>query len=666
MNNLIIGLSERMLLVFGVLILSPLLSAKEEISFHLDAGSGHTCGIDTNSTITCWGDNNFGKSTPPSGTFLQVSTGKKHTCGVRTDNTVICWGDNKYEQSTPPSGIFLQVSAGRFHTCGIQIDNTVVCWGNKGEESYSEQDTPPTGKKNSVLYDYGQATPPAGKFSQITVGDVHGCGLQTDNKVVCWGGNTAPTTFAPSKEEYPQYWTNEGQATPPKGTFLQISAGRYHTCGIKTNNTVRCWGHNSEEQSYSPSDPFWDFHFEKFPSSERKYFRQIDAGMWHTCAIGVDEAVTCWGWMGFIYPSPPNSQCSCKNGGALSGCICTQPSFQKGTFSHVISGRMYACGIKMDNTLSCWGRVNERKEQLAHPLAAVPPPCFKVKSDNAHTITPLSYGFLYGIYGQTTKDSQFFTLDTRTLEIQLIEEIYEGSNFQALDFHPLTDQLYVVSGNSGNKRGYLYQFVHNKKPPVNELNKISKTGFNNIKGISFHPNATLWGWAQGEGLFKIENDDNNEPDIKAIELVLTYTGEIQIKDITWNEAGTTLYVVENLYEEEIQKSDGQKTPIKAKGVRLWTYSQSGEISTVCDNHLNSLGEEIEAMTTLPSDNDTLLVHFGGHENLMFGVIDIPSCQIVQKEILTNYYAIEREPKDNYLGVRSYNNVKSLAWIACQP
>ncbi|MBV9791136.1 MAG: hypothetical protein JOZ51_23270, partial [Chloroflexi bacterium] len=47
------------------------------------------------------GSNSYGQSTPPSGTFTQVSTGYLHSCGLRTDSTIICWGDNSYYQVDP-------------------------------------------------------------------------------------------------------------------------------------------------------------------------------------------------------------------------------------------------------------------------------------------------------------------------------------------------------------------------------------------------------------------------------------------------------------------------------------------------------------------------------------------------------------------------------------
>jgi hypothetical protein len=69
-------------------------------------------------------------TTVPPGPFTTISAGFAHVCGLRPDQTITCWGRNAEGQSTPPSGTFKQVSAGTFHSCGLRTDNTVVCWGN--------------------------------------------------------------------------------------------------------------------------------------------------------------------------------------------------------------------------------------------------------------------------------------------------------------------------------------------------------------------------------------------------------------------------------------------------------------------------------------------------------------------------------------------------------
>ncbi len=97
-----------------------------------------------------------------------LSASRNHACGLRTNGTLACWGNNIYGQATPPAGTFSQVSAGAYHTCGLQTEGTLACWG---------------------LDDYGQATPPAGAFTQVSAGTTHTCGLRTNGYWTCWGSN---------------------------------------------------------------------------------------------------------------------------------------------------------------------------------------------------------------------------------------------------------------------------------------------------------------------------------------------------------------------------------------------------------------------------------------------------------------------------------------------
>ena len=50
--------------------------------------------------------------------------------------------------------------------------------------------------------------------------------MRSDGSVVCWG------------------YTRAGAATPPAGSFVSVSAGGYHTCGVKSDGSVACWGSN--------------------------------------------------------------------------------------------------------------------------------------------------------------------------------------------------------------------------------------------------------------------------------------------------------------------------------------------------------------------------------------------------------------------------------------
>ena len=64
----------------------------------------------------------------------------------------------------------------------------------------------------------------------------HSCALRTDGTLACWGLNV------------------DGQATPPAGTYTAVSAGAVHSCALRTDGTLACWGLNASV-GVAPSVP---------------------------------------------------------------------------------------------------------------------------------------------------------------------------------------------------------------------------------------------------------------------------------------------------------------------------------------------------------------------------------------------------------------------------
>ncbi len=180
-------------------------------------------------------------------------------------------------------------------------------------------------------------TPPS-DFVSISAGGRHTCGLRIDSTVECWGNDY-------SGEE----------ASPPEGQFISVSAGDTHTCGVKSDGSVACWGVG-----------LYDDGEVRPPEGS---FVSVSAGSFHTCGVKSDGSVACWGSNRKGQANPPvgtfNSvsagrrhTCGLKSDGSIScwgSDLFGQASPPDGSFASVSSGSSLTCGLKFDGSVVCWG-----------------------------------------------------------------------------------------------------------------------------------------------------------------------------------------------------------------------------------------------------------------------------------------------------------------------
>lgn len=154
----------------------------------------------------------------------------------------------------------------------------------------------------------------SGEYLQVSAGYDHTCAIRANGRVVCWGSD------------------DQGQSSPPGEVFRQVSAGGRHSCGLKSDNRIVCWGSSL-------------FGSERAQNSPVGEFTQVSAGAFHSCGLRTDGLVACWGL-------------SVSYGGLK---LSTE------RFQEVDSGALKTCGLKSDDRIVCWDWEGKSSSNLVTP-----------------------------------------------------------------------------------------------------------------------------------------------------------------------------------------------------------------------------------------------------------------------------------------------------------
>jgi alpha-tubulin suppressor-like RCC1 family protein len=187
-------------------------------------------------------------------------------------------------------------------------------------------------------------------FRQVSAGgglsgDLHACGVTTDDRAYCWGANLwgqlgIGTSTGP--EDCGNPCSTRPVAVLGGLRFRHVSAGDRFTCGITTDDRAYCWGRNFEGQL---GDGTQTGRPRPEPVAGTRRFRQVRAGANHACAINLFDVAFCWGWNGE---------------GELGDGTTTQrltPVRVAGGLSwRLLSGDfVHTCGVTTANRAYCWG-----------------------------------------------------------------------------------------------------------------------------------------------------------------------------------------------------------------------------------------------------------------------------------------------------------------------
>ena len=306
----------------------------------VSSGSTHTCALHSNGDVLCWGEGvegRLGNDTEDSTDYpvyvvdgdssanhlsgiVQIDTGSLHTCALNSEGKVLCWGSGGSgqlgndaedfkdhpvyvvdgEDSEDHLSGIVQIGAGSNHTCALKSNGKVLCWGygffgQLGNGGGAKKDHP------THVVDVSGGTNHLSGIVQISLGDTHTCALKSNGEVLCWGngGSGRLGNDALAAIDYPVYVVDGDSSANHLSGIVQISTGLFHTCALKSNGGVVCWGAGSNGQLGNDGATNKDHPVNTVDGDDStdhlSGIVQISSGFLHTCALKLNGEVLCWG-----------------------------------------------------------------------------------------------------------------------------------------------------------------------------------------------------------------------------------------------------------------------------------------------------------------------------------------------------------------------------------
>ncbi len=328
----------------------------------VSSGQNTSCGITTTGVLKCWGADrnfniglsvNFNYTSPQiihSGeAFSQVIVSDSKICALNNITNVLkCSGQRQMGQmgdgllsqyhsftAVPALDTYSTISLmGQYMSSGITAAGTLWTWGF----GKSATDYPGDASAQEIVSSPIQVVV-GSTFTKVAKGNRHTCAIRSDQKLYCWGYNTNGNIGD---------GTTVNRLLPvavdAATNYAHIAAGQFFTCGITSTGVLKCWGLNSNNQLGDGS------------TTQRTTPTIINSGISYKalaqtanstmCAITSSDVLKCWGFNNFGQVGV---------GGTTNTAFPTVVDSGV-SYSSVVASIGHTCGLTTTGILKCWGQ----------------------------------------------------------------------------------------------------------------------------------------------------------------------------------------------------------------------------------------------------------------------------------------------------------------------
>ncbi|TXD33232.1 hypothetical protein FRC96_16030, partial [Lujinxingia vulgaris] len=123
---------------------------------------------------------------------------------------------------------------------------------------------------------------------EVSAGANHSCGILDDGSLWCWGSNSSGELGVGDSDQR-DVPTRVGDAL-----WQTVAAGGQHTCGVQVDGSLWCWGRNNETQVESAAGSATNYETPHQVGTDTNWLI-VATGIEHTCAVTTTNSLQCWG-----------------------------------------------------------------------------------------------------------------------------------------------------------------------------------------------------------------------------------------------------------------------------------------------------------------------------------------------------------------------------------